>query len=95
MVAFLIKKRNPRVKVKVGFLIPWGEEFHWRIRPKCYEDLLNCWRDSWNLFHEDSEVAVQSAADHLDLFVDILVRALFDVSSFSVSPCFPHDLVSD
>ena len=93
MVGFLTRKCNPRVKVKVGFLIPWGED-HWRILPAHHMDLFGCWRDYWNLFHEDSEVAVQSEAEYLDLFVDILVRVLFRLFSSFISP-FSSRLFSD
>lgn len=80
MVTFLAKKCNPRLRVKVAFLIPWGED-HWRIQPEYYEALFDCWRGYWNLLNEESEVAVQSEAEYLDLFVDILVSGF----SFSLS----------
>lgn len=80
MVSFLTRKCDHKVKVKVAFLIPWGED-HWMIRPEYYEDLFDCWRGHWNLFSEESEVAVQSDAEYLDLFVDILVSESFFLSA--------------
>ena len=73
---FITRKCDHKVKVKVAFLIPWGD-YRWRIGLKCYETLFDCWHGYWNLLDKESEVAVQSDAGCLDLFVDILVSDSF------------------
>lgn len=90
MVTFLARKCDSGVKIKVAFLIPWGED-HWKMRPDYYEVLFNCWRGCRNLLNEESEVAVQSDAGYLDLLVEILVSGpLFFLLFFLSLAPFPR-----
>lgn len=72
IVAFLNKRCSPGLKVKLAFVIPWGEN-HREMQPRFYHYLFNCWRGCRNLLKEEFEVVVQVDASYLDPFVEILV----------------------
>jgi hypothetical protein len=80
MVAFLNGRCSSGLKVKLAFVIPWGED-HWRMRPPLYDIMFDCWRGCRNLLKEEFEVEVQADASYLDTFVEILVRFSFIFSS--------------